>query len=140
MATHSYNTKVYYDADGSGSYTELSDVVSVTWPAITATDAPSDGLSDLYKLTLAGKVDTGQLEVRARFAKTAMNTIVGTLFRTTYYWKVQYPDASPVTNGSRGDFQGYVNSFTLPSGEDDATLDMMFTVKIVGAVTWTSGS
>ena len=141
MATHSYQSKLYYGTN-SNSYTVFPGncVVELTFPDIAATAAASDGLTDLIKTTIPGKVDLGDLNVKCRFDETAFESVSNAFWRTNYYWRVQYPDSTPITNGSRVDFQGYVRTYTPPAAEDDATVDFDFNIKINTMPTFTAGT
>ena len=122
-AIHSYNTTLYYGL--SNANTTLSGVVSVSFGEVAATAAPSDTLADLVKLTVPGKVDPGEATVTCRFAKTVFNTVLSTLFRTSYKWKVVYPS----TNIGTLDWTGYVRTVSPPQAADDETINFTFTIK-----------
>lgn len=136
MPTHTYNSRVYYDSDGLSSYTELSGVTDVQFPDIAASNTPADALVDLVKKTIAGKVDVGKVTHTVLYDKTVQAAIIA-MFRVDYYWRWQWPDANPVTNGSKLECVGYIDSYTPPNMDDDGTLKFTFTVKLNAIPTFT---
>jgi predicted secreted protein len=139
----SKGTKLYYDADGVDPYTQLTGVESLDGPDVTKemeeqTDLDSSGG---WKEYCTNFKDGGELTANIFTTKTIEAILYSTLFAsdTAYYWKVTFPLQSGESTASTITFQGFLTRIgkSVPAKGNITT---PITIKVTGAVTWTSGS
>ena len=140
-AFHSYLTKLFFSSDGV-NYTEVDGVTTIDVPELVATAAKADGLTDLGKVTVQGKVDLGELTCTAIF-RAATYAAIKAMHRVPnaapqyQFWRIVYPDFDPVEDGSHVDFAGYVLGCGMPTADDDECIMYTFRVKVNDFPTFT---
>lgn len=113
MATHSYGTKLEYDS-GSGSYVELTGILTANWDPVTVEVVVSKPLraSGAVVNKTAGFIDEGSVSGDAEYLNTQWALWDG-FGRTTQTFRLTYADNE--TNV----FTGIREELTRPqSGED----------------------
>jgi hypothetical protein len=137
----SVGAKLYYDADGVSTYTQLTGIISMSGPDQTVEMKDQTDLDSTsgWKEYCAGFKDGGTLTAVIHVVKAMINTIHGTLFGTNYYWEVRFPLQTGESTASKFGFQGTLNGCSTEIPADD-TVTCQITIKVNGPVTWTSGS
>lgn len=137
-----YGTRLYYSLDGV-SYTEFTDLREVEAPGTP--EAPEVDITPLadssdYRQFRLGLSVAGEFTFRQYYKKSRLTTLIS-LFRTSIYWRLIYPDNATPANASKVEFVGYVKRWAPPAAtnpDDPAVIEG--TVKLTGAPTFTEGS
>lgn len=141
--THSYGTKLQYDLDGAGSYTDATDIKSIQPPKAKAAASETTHLESTaaWKEFIPGFLEAGEMSWTGYVHKTLFATFYTTIFvgRTTYYFRIQLPAISGETTGSKLDWQGFITECGWDDIEDEAVM-YSATSQITGALTFTAGS
>jgi hypothetical protein len=134
-------SKAYYSSDGN-TYTEITQLISVTPPSLEVPEVETTVLSDTAKSFRPGKI-TGPGEFAFRIMydpAVASHTALATLVTTpaNRYWKFEYNDT--LTNSATDTFQGFITGWEPGDAEDEANIEVDITVRINGATTRNAGS
>jgi hypothetical protein len=141
--THPIGTKLQFDLDGIGSYTDIADVRSVTPPSMTT------GVSEVTHLLspnntreyVPGLIEGGEASFTIYMTKTQVPTIVS-LFRVVCFWRILFPLIDAETVNSKWDFKGFITD----AGTDEMTIEgedavtMPIKIKVTEKPTFTAGS
>lgn len=144
MARHVTGIKIQYDADGTGVYTDVSELVSFTPPDGVTTDSPGHNINSAgrIKATIAGMISLDTMSMLCRYNTAQYIALLAIQAAgTTYYWRIQFPLLTgQTTQGDRVDFQGYLSRVGGPAGGDDDTVNQTIDVKPTTLPTITVGS
>ena len=130
-----YGSVLSYSTTLGGSYTTMGQVENIDGPDITvpAVKISNQDSTNTAEEKLPGIADAGTLKVTLIYLKTAMAILYTTMYRTQYFWKITYPDASTWTN-----LYGHISSISPKAPLGDA-IKVDLEMEISGKPTWTSG-
>jgi hypothetical protein len=141
--THSFGTKLQYDADGIGSYTDVVDVKDVD-PGVSESgksDATHLTITDAHKDHFQGLIDAGDFNSNIYFSKAQHNTLLGIHNgRVFYFWKYVLPLLAGESNNSTFAWTGYLLALGRPVAAEDELLMAPARISIKGKPTFTQGS
>jgi hypothetical protein len=134
--------KIYYDADGVDPYTQLTGVESFDGPELTKSFEEQTDLDSTagWEEFCANFKNGGELTANIFTTKT-VEAALHTLFASdvAYYWRATAPLQTGEATPSKIEFQGFLSRIgkSVPGKGNTMT---PITIKVTGAVTWTSGS
>lgn len=132
-AIHSYNSAMSYSSTSGGSYTELSEVLSISdnlsVKPVDVTHLKSDSAAREF---IPGMIDGGTVSVELNFLKASL-THVFTILRTAYWWKITDSD------GSITAFKAFYTGKSKKIVDDDR-VTLSLELKVSGLPTFTAAA
>ncbi len=143
MAMHPFGAALYYDADGSDPYTEITGVKAINGLDVTigeskTTHLKSTGAANTYE---PGWIEPGNNTFKLFLVKAMLTTLYG-LKRTSLYYRITLPLIGSETTPSKWEFQGFFNKYGMPEFDADSDDQIMIDcgIKVSGLPTFTAGS
>lgn len=129
-----YNSAISVSATQGGSYTDLSEVLSIDdgldVKEVKVSHLKSDNAAHEY---IPGMIEPGMANLELNFYKTQYNTIMSAL-RTAYWFKITTSD------GSITAFKGFYKRLAKKVADGDDRITATVQIKVTGLPTFTAAA
>jgi Lambda phage tail tube protein, TTP len=139
--THSYSSKISYDAAGGTTYTDVIEIIEMKVngkkvPATLLTNLNSPGGAHEKRPKL---IDAGTVTFTLNWTKSQYNTFLTNLRNALMGWKITFPLVGAEVTASKEEFKGHISNLGVAIPDDDRIISDV-EIEVSGLPTFTQGS